>query len=80
VALGGVGEVSMQDDPKQVWADFYVCQAHRAAMDLRWLDRRLSWDSLEALRDAKRWIDQALEIAERLEEEAERGRLDSETS
>ena len=63
----------MQDDPKQIWADFYVRQANRAAMDLRWLDRRLSWDSLVALRDTKRWIDQALEIAERLEEEAEHG-------
>jgi len=67
----------MQDDPKQIWADFYVRQANRAAMDLRWLDRRLSWDSLEALRDAKRWIDEALAKAEAFETEAERGRLDS---
>ena len=75
----------MQDDPiaqehKQIWADFYVRQANRAAMDLRWLDRRLSWNSLEKLRETKLWIDGALEIAEAFETEAERGRLDNETS
>ena len=70
----------MPDDMRQIWADFYVRQAYRAASDLRWLDRRLSYSSLENLRDAKRWIDQALDTAEWFEEEAERERLDSETA
>jgi len=61
----------MTDDPHQIWAEFYVRQASRAAMDLRWLDRRLSYDALEGLRETQRWITQALEIAEGFEREAE---------
>lgn len=69
----------MQDDKRQIWAEFYVGQAYRAAMDLRWLDRRLRYSALENLRDAKRWLDEALEIAEKIEEEAERERIDRQT-
>lgn len=57
-------------DSTQLWLDFYVRQAHRAAMDLRWVNSRLSWDSLEKLRETKRWIDGALEVAETQETEA----------
>ena len=63
--------MSMQDDPRQIWAEFYVRQAHRATMELRWLDRRLSYSALEDLRDAQRWIGEALEKAEQIEKEAE---------
>ena len=69
-----------QIDNEQIWLDFYVRQVNRAAMDLRWLNRRLSWHSLEKLREAKLWIDSALEMAEMHETEAERERLDRETS
>ena len=56
---------------KMDWTNFYVRQAHRAAMDLRWLDRQLGYRVLEDLRETKRWIDEALEKAEAFEKEAE---------
>ena len=73
-------DTDQQLDHEQIWLDFYIRQANRAAMDLRWINRRLSWDSLEKLRETKLWIDGALEVAEAHETEAERGRLDNETS
>ena len=50
------------------WTDFYISQANRAAAQLRWVDRRLSRFHLDALRDTKRWMDEALEKAEALED------------
>ena len=70
----------MTDSHKLDFMSFYVRQANRAAQDLRYLNRRLPYGDLEALRDAKRWIDEALAVAESFETEAERERLDSETA
>lgn len=58
------------------WSAFYIGQLHRAALELRSLDQRISWASLQQLRDAKRSLDVILERAEEHEREAdERARV-----
>lgn len=53
------------------WTSFHIEQAYRSAMALRGLDRRLGWGDLEHLRDAHRWLSEALERAEKHERKAD---------
>ena len=62
------------------WSNFYIGQLHRAALELRSLDQRVSWASLQKLRDAKRCLDVTLERAEEHERKAEDGRPDQQAS
>lgn len=58
---------------EQDWTAFHIEQAYRAAVALRSNERRLGWQELEHLLDAHRWLSEALEGAQRLEEEANHG-------
>lgn len=52
------------------WLNYDIGRLHAAAADVRHLSRRLSYQKLEHLREAKRWVDKALEKAEEYEREA----------
>ncbi len=58
---------------EQDWTGFHIEQAYRAAAALRSNERRLSWQELEHLLDALRWLSETLERAQRLEMEARHG-------
>ena len=53
------------------WTGFHIEQAHRAAAALRDKRRRLGRGELEHLRDAHRWLSEALERAEEHERKAD---------
>ncbi len=56
---------------EQDWTGFHIEQAYRAAEALRGNERRLGWQELEHLLDARKWLSEALERAEEYEAEAE---------
>ncbi len=53
---------------QQDWTAFHVGQCYRGALALRDSDQRLGLADLQHLRDAHRWLSEALERAEEHEE------------